>query len=88
MPLTPAQASQLAIFRTKPLGPDGQFVLGWQQFISSVVTQQANSPTFSNLTHAQRLALQTGSVNLGSQVFELDTNHLFIWNGKTWLKLI
>lgn len=88
MPLTPQQASQLAIFRTKPIGPDGNFVLGWQQFFQSLVETQSSSPQAYTLTHAQRLALITTNINLGSIVFETDTTHIVIWNGKAWVQLV
>lgn len=88
MPLTQSEVEQLAIFRTKPLGPDGQFVLGWQQFIQSIVNTQANSPKAYSLTHAQRQALITSNVNIGSMVFETDTNHVLTWSGKAWIQLV
>jgi len=88
MPLTPAQAAQLSIFRTKPLATDGNFVLGWQQYLQSIVTTQANSPTAYRVTHAQRLKLQASSINLGSLAFETDTSHVLAWNGTAWQQLI
>ena len=88
MPLSQQQTAQLAIFRTKPIGTDGQFVLAWQQFIQSVVQTQANSPQMYTITRAQRLALITAKLTLGSMAFETDTNHVVVWSGKAWVQLV
>lgn len=88
MPLSENQTTQLAIFRTKPIGPDGQFVLGWQQLFQSIIQFMANSPQVSRLTHAQRLSLNTANVNIGSIVFETDTPHVDIWDGTAWVQLV
>lgn len=80
--------AQLAVFKTKPIGPDGNFVLGWQQFLQAMNQSIATSPKAYTLTHVQRLALITSSVTIGSLVFETDTNHVVTWSGKAWVQLI
>jgi len=87
MAINPSQTAELSIFRTKPIGPDGNFVLGWQQFIQSLVQAQTAAPKAYTLTHAQRLALQTANVTAGSLAFETDTNHLYAWFNK-WVQLV
>lgn len=89
MPTNPTtQNSQLALLQTKPLGSDGNFVLAWIQFFQSVITFMASSPKAYTLTHAQRLALATPNLTVGSIVYETDTGHVDLWNGKAWVQLV
>jgi hypothetical protein len=88
MPTTTTQNAQLAIFQTKPIGSDGNFVLAWQQFFQSIISFMASSPKAYTLTHSQRLALATGNLTIGSIVYETDSGHVDLWNGKTWVQLI
>jgi len=88
MAIVPQQTAQLAVFKTKPLGEDGFFVLGWQQFIQSLVTAQQTSPKAYSVTNAQRLALFASNLTLGSIAFETDTSHVLTWNGKVWVQLV
>lgn len=76
------------IFKTKPLTEDGSFSIAWQQFLQSVYATQQNSAKAYTLTHAQRLALHTSNLATGSIVFEIDTSHVFIWNGKSFQQLV
>jgi hypothetical protein len=80
--------TQLAVFKTKPIGQDGNFVLGWQQFFQNLIQVQMAAPKAYTLTHSQRLALVTSNVTLGSMVFETDTGHVDIWNGTKWIQLV
>lgn len=88
MPTTTTQNTQQAIFQTKPIGSDGNFVLAWIQFFQSIQSFMASSPKAYTLTHTQRLALTTQNLTTGSIVFETDTAHVDIWNGKAWVQLV
>lgn len=88
MPVNPFSTAQLAIFRTKPIGPDGYFVKGWTDFIASIIQDQTTVPRGYTLTHAQRLSLNTANVTIASLVFETDTTHVYTWSGKAWIQLV
>jgi hypothetical protein len=88
MTTTVAQTADLAVFKTKPIGADGNFTIGWQQTLQDLIAFKTNAPKAYTLTHAQRLALFTANVTLGSLVFETDTNHVVTWNGKAWVQLV
>jgi hypothetical protein len=79
--------SDLAVFKTKPVGSDGNFTIGWQQTLQDLIAFKTNSPKAYRLTHTARLALITSNVTLGSTAFETDTNHLFYWNGVAWMQI-
>ena len=86
--LIPTQTAQLAVFKTKPIGADGYLVKGWTDFLASLVQTQAAGPKAYTLTRAQRLAMFTSNLTLGSLAFETDTNHVLTWNGKAWVQLV
>lgn len=86
MPQIPPQ--ELAVFKTIPIGPDGKFVIGWQQFFQGVNQTLATAPKAYRITHAARLALFTSSITIGSVVFETDTPHVFMWSGAAWVQLV
>jgi hypothetical protein len=88
MPTTQSQNTQLAIFQTKPIGPDGNFVIAWQQFFQSIISFMASAPKAYTLTHSQRLGLTTPNLTIGSIVYETDTGHVVTWNGKAWVQLV
>ncbi len=78
---------QLAVFSTKPLGADNNFSVGWIQYFQSVEQRLVASPKAYSLTRAQRLALVTANVTLGSMAWETDVSHLQFWNGTAWVQL-
>jgi hypothetical protein len=89
MPQSPNKVGlQQGLLRTKVIEQDGTPSRPWQQFFTSIVTQQAASPQAYSLTHAQRLKLTTSSLNIGSIAFETDTSHVLTWSGKAWVQLV
>lgn len=89
MPQSPNKTGlQQGLLRTKVSDDSGLPSRPWQQFFTSLVTTQAASPQAYQLTRAQRLALNTTSVNVGSIVFETDTSHVLTWSGKAWVQLV
>jgi hypothetical protein len=89
MPQSPNKVGlQQGLLRTKISDEGGLPSRPWQQFFTSLVTTQANSPQAYSLTNAQRLKLTTSSINIGSTAFETDTGHVFLWNGKAWVQIV